>query len=234
MPARLAAPDPSVHRVIDGPRRLLPAAKLALGAVTDCLLRNVTVSARPCPRPVGLFTCCRVLMASGASVLALALAACGSGSPSASGVAHLGTTPTTGPSAFGAPSPLAYSKCMRANGVPSFPDPPSPSAQGQFEAQAGPGGAPDPSSPAFQRASEVCQKYAQGAPTAAQQPKMETQALEFSRCMRAHGLPNFPDPKFGGSGAGFFIRLGGPGDGVNPQSPTFQAAHNACEKLLPR
>ena len=52
------------------------------------------------------------------------------------------------------------------------------------------------------------------------------QALKFAKCMRAHGLPNFPDPDVGPSpsGIGIAIRLGGPGSGVNPQSPTFCAA----------
>ncbi|MBV8429676.1 MAG: hypothetical protein JO244_00825 [Solirubrobacterales bacterium] len=49
--------------------------------------------------------------------------------------------------------------------------------------------------------------------------------IRFSDCMRAHGLANFPDP---GSGGGIQIP-----NGVNPQAPAFQAAQNACFKLLP-
>jgi hypothetical protein len=52
-------------------------------------------------------------------------------------------------------------------------------------------------------------------------------ALQFARCMRAHGVSNFPDP--GGSGG---IELA-PGSGLNPQSPAFEAAQNACNKYLP-
>ena len=45
--------------------------------------------------------------------------------------------------------------------------------------------------------------------------------------MRAHGVPNFPDPSGGG---GIHIQVG---SGIDPQSPAFQAAQTACAKLLP-
>lgn len=53
--------------------------------------------------------------------------------------------------------------------------------------------------------------------------------LNFSKCMRAHGLSNFPDPS-GGGGGGIQIPLG---SGLNPSSPVFQAAQKACGKDLP-
>lgn len=52
-----------------------------------------------------------------------------------------------------------------------------------------------------------------------------TQSLKFSDCMRAHGVSNFPDPSAGGG-----ISLG---PGLNPQSPSFQAAQKACSKYQP-
>jgi hypothetical protein len=51
--------------------------------------------------------------------------------------------------------------------------------------------------------------------------------IAFSKCMRAHGVTNFPDP----SGAGGGLNL--EGTGINPQSPSFRAAHAVCFKLLP-
>ena len=45
--------------------------------------------------------------------------------------------------------------------------------------------------------------------------------------MRAHRVPNFPDPTSAGGGVQFF------GTGINTQSPAFQSAQNACQKLLP-
>jgi hypothetical protein len=53
-----------------------------------------------------------------------------------------------------------------------------------------------------------------------------TQLLTFSKCMRSHGLPSFPDP----NGQGIHI---GPGSGINPSSPAFRAARSVCGKLLP-
>lgn len=46
--------------------------------------------------------------------------------------------------------------------------------------------------------------------------------------MRAHGVPNFPDPLSSGGGIRFNV-----GSGMNPRSPAFQSAQNACAKLLP-
>jgi hypothetical protein len=57
------------------------------------------------------------------------------------------------------------------------------------------------------------------------------QALQFSKCMRSHGVPNFPDPT-PGSGGGVQLSIG-PSSGVNPQSPAFKSAQQSCQKLLP-
>jgi hypothetical protein len=50
--------------------------------------------------------------------------------------------------------------------------------------------------------------------------------IAFSKCMRKHGVPNFPDPSAGGG-----LNIGG--TGINPQAPSFTAAQTACRKLLP-
>ncbi len=47
--------------------------------------------------------------------------------------------------------------------------------------------------------------------------------------MRAHGISDFPDPS---SGGGIQIS-GGPNGDLNPSSPTFVAAQNACQKYSP-
>jgi hypothetical protein len=60
--------------------------------------------------------------------------------------------------------------------------------------------------------------------------KSYSQALAFSRCMREHGVSNFPDPK--SSGGGVQLTLGA-GSGVKPGSPAFQSAQSACRHLLP-
>jgi hypothetical protein len=56
-------------------------------------------------------------------------------------------------------------------------------------------------------------------------------AYAFSRCMRSHGLPNFPDPKVSvGQGHASV------GIAVNPSetsSPKFNSAQKACQGILP-
>jgi hypothetical protein len=47
--------------------------------------------------------------------------------------------------------------------------------------------------------------------------------LAFARCMRAHGMKDYPDP---GSG-------GGSGSDLDPYDPTFEAAYQSCRSLLP-
>ncbi len=62
-----------------------------------------------------------------------------------------------------------------------------------------------------------------------------SEGVAFSRCMRAHGLPNFPDPNTGGgfqlSSNGKFKILIGPRGPNEP--PAFQAAQSACQNLFP-
>lgn len=52
-------------------------------------------------------------------------------------------------------------------------------------------------------------------------------SLEFSQCMRSHGVSNFPDP-----GADGTLDLT-PSSGINPRSPAFQAAQQACKQYEP-
>jgi hypothetical protein len=59
------------------------------------------------------------------------------------------------------------------------------------------------------------------------QTQLQEDALKYARCMRANGVPNFPDPNPGG---GFLFHTG---SGVDPSSPAFQAARAKCQKLLP-
>jgi hypothetical protein len=51
-------------------------------------------------------------------------------------------------------------------------------------------------------------------------------ALAYSKCMRTHGVSNWPDPVETPSG-GYGFRT----DGVDPKSPAFQSALDACKAL---
>lgn len=126
---------------------------------------------------------------------------------------------------------LKLSECMRANGVPNFPD---PNGQGAIQ-----GSGIDPNSREFQNAQQKCAKDlggGLGTPTPAQIAKQEAAALAYSKCMRSHGVSDFPDPQFG-AGGGIRIRFhakGGTGvSDLDPNSPVFQRARATCSPLLP-
>jgi hypothetical protein len=53
------------------------------------------------------------------------------------------------------------------------------------------------------------------------------QALAASQCMRAHGVPNFPDPSFGPRGG---IK-GAASAGINHDAPAFIQANQECNNI---
>ncbi len=162
----------------------------------------------------------------------LLIAACGSSSPGSS----TGTT-----ARVTAGSGIAFAACMRANGVPNFPDP-TASAGGGIQIQAsqrnGSGatmtvnGVPV-SAPAFRAAMTKCNSklpsHAGQIPIAS----LRSNALAMAKCMRAHGVPNFPDPQVSASGGGVAVRISA-GSGVDPSSPAFQKAQTICMPLMRR
>jgi hypothetical protein len=170
-----------------------------------------------------------------ASALFLSILAgsCGGGS-SGPRVADLGGTTASTPSAAGSPQEskqagdaLEYSRCMRAHGLPDFPD---PSANGGINLSDQPGSDLNPNSTAFQAAARSCASIQGfGAPSAARQRQYIAEMLPFARCVRAQGLPNFPDPSTLGSpyqGIGFLI------DRNSRHSPVLQAAIKACQDVV--
>lgn len=55
----------------------------------------------------------------------------------------------------------------------------------------------------------------------------------YARCMRSHGILDFPDPTPGPHGGGGFNIKAGPGSDLNQNLPKYQAANQACQVLLP-
>jgi hypothetical protein len=161
-----------------------------------------------------------VLAAAALAWTAMLTAACGSGGSSGAGTA----AGSPGGGARG--SALAYSRCMRAHGITRFPDPDS---QGGISVTGGPGTSLDPNSPQFKAADQACRKLMPGANLSpAQQAANEARALRYSQCMRAHGIPDFPDPN--GQG-GIAIRLK-PGSDLDPNNPVFKSADSACKHFM--
>jgi hypothetical protein len=166
--------------------------------------------------------------------LALPLAACGSSNPSTTSASATSSKAEHG---------IALANCMRANGVPNFPDPSSTSGGGiQIQQSARSGSGPSTevngvpvNGPAFQSAMQKCHSYLPngGHPPPGGLAAARQKALKFAACMRSHGVPNFPDPRVSsGPGGGIGIRIGAPGSGLDPNSPAFKSAQQACGTFI--
>jgi hypothetical protein len=162
---------------------------------------------------------------------AVAVAGCGSGGSSAQASGGTTTKP-------GVDQVVKFADCMRAHGVPSFPDPTS----GGPIRIGGPGSGIDSRSPAFQAALRACRKLQPGG--GGPKPMSESQklaAIAFARCVRKHGVPDFPDPSnasaAGPSPGHLVVDLRGMtfalGPGLDPRSPAFTRAAAACGLPLP-
>ncbi|HSR83269.1 MAG TPA: hypothetical protein VLM11_03705 [Streptosporangiaceae bacterium] len=117
---------------------------------------------------------------------------------------------------------LAFSRCVRAHGVPNFPDPDSSgdlskAAMRQLGISAS----------RLRAAINPCQNLLPGgpAPLSAQQ---QHDYLTAAACMRSHGITNFPDPTFSGGGVHFLIP-----SGTDVSSARFTQARQTCSRLIP-
>ncbi|MBV8218137.1 MAG: hypothetical protein JO325_06725 [Solirubrobacterales bacterium] len=161
----------------------------------------------------------------------IAVAGCGSSSSSSYNAGSTGPKDTAASDSQG----LKFAQCMRSHGVPNFPDPSGGALN--LRVQQSPNGTNvngvQVNGPAFQSAMNACRSYLPngGHPTAAQAAQAKTKALAMARCMRSHGVPNFPDPTFqNGPGGGIGVRIGGAG--INPNSPAFEAAAKDCGSIF--
>jgi hypothetical protein len=145
------------------------------------------------------------------------VAGCGGGG-SNSGVANVSTSSTASSHSSSSSTydqALAYANCVRTHGVPLWPDPDS---SGRFDKSKLTPRQLGVSSSKAGAAAHACRTLL---PTysATQQSQVLTQALTFSRCMRAHGSTNFPDPESNGA-----IRI----PHAMENSPVYLAALHFC------
>ena len=133
-----------------------------------------------CRRPL-ILAPAAVVMAAAFSLLAVACG--GGGSAGVASVASSTTAATTTTQSRG----VAFPRCMRANGVPNFPDDGKPTPQQLGVSQ-----------PQFNTAVSACQHLLPHGgvvqETAQQQRIRLADELSFARCMRSHGVGRFPDP----------------------------------------
>jgi hypothetical protein len=121
---------------------------------------------------------------------------------------------------------LKFSECMRAEGVPEFPDPQQADGGVRMDA-----GEVDTNSPEFQSAMEACrdkapQAQGQGQGGEALDP---TKVAAWAECIRKNGVPNFPDPEINGGQ----MALDFAGAGLRMSDPAFQKARSACQDKWP-
>jgi hypothetical protein len=183
---------------------------------------------------------------SGLVALALLVAGCGDGAK-APPVAHLGSSTTSSaPSSSSSAGPgggsassaspdsqaVAYSACMRAHGVPNFPDPQISSSGSEVKVAVRVTPAIT-GNPQFKSAQQACGKLLPGGGPGSGSshqisPREQSQYLKAAACIRTHGIPNFPDPTF--SGGGVHVPKS---TGINLHSPQVRAAEEACQSLIP-
>jgi hypothetical protein len=159
------------------------------------------------------------------AAFALLAAGCGGGG-SAAGIASV-TTSTTAAKTTTAPATglVAYSQCMRTNGVPNFPDP-QHFVGGNVkltihQAQS--------SSPHFQSANSVCNHLLPPNRGGSQQTEQQKRTqladeLSFAKCMRSHGVSHFPDPTAAGELSVASVQA----QGVDVHSPQVLRVVTAC------
>lgn len=154
-------------------------------------------------------------------VTAVTLAASACGGSSGAKVAQVGTTGGANhPRPHG---PQAFSVCMRSHGVPTFPDPDS---SGTIQVPS----SIDDRLPTVRAAYRACHSLAPAAGSlTGQGPVMQQdQLLAFAKCMRSHGVPNFPDPQV----ANGTLHIGATHGQIDPSSPIVTAAMAACRSTL--
>jgi hypothetical protein len=154
-----------------------------------------------------------------AAALALLVAACsGSGSGGSSNAVA-----STNSQA------LAYSHCMRSHGLRHFPD---PSSNGQIpKTSAQQLGVSDSQ---FQAAQTACRPSANqaGPPTQAGLLQAWSNTRKFARCMRSHGVSNWPDPTGDPEHHPERPTFNLQPVGIDPNSPQINTNIHECEPLL--
>jgi hypothetical protein len=159
-----------------------------------------------------------------ACAAALTLAACGGSDPSPADA-----------QAKAEQAQLKFARCMRSHGV-NMPDPTPGTGKGPSLQRVGGPGKPDISPQVFRRADAACRKYIEAAApklSPAQLAEIRDHALEFAHCMRQHGV-DMADPQVTNGGIRMSIRGGGGKGRLNPDSPAFRDAQEACKAFEPK
>lgn len=125
---------------------------------------------------------------------------------------------------------VAYAKCMREHGVSDFPDPEQDSGGGVKLVVPK---SVDQSSPTFKSAQSACQDLLYQGDTgdgAGSRAFDATKVAAWAKCIREHGLPNFPDPEVNED----TIVIDADAAGLSGRDdPKFSKATEACYSIRP-
>lgn len=156
------------------------------------------------------------MIISALAVLSLGLAACGGGD---------GGGPSKSDQAKFEEAALKHAKCLREHGI----DAPDPKPGGGFEVRGRPG-----DEGRLERAEKDCKHFLDDVPppkaSKQQQAEMADQALAHSRCIRAHGVPKFPDPQIDAEGR-MTMKIT---PDIAPDNATLRRAEEACRSTQPQ
>jgi hypothetical protein len=134
-----------------------------------------------------------------------------------------GATTTTGGQQAAAAVLQEFVRCARANGMPNLPDPQIDS-NGQVSI---PPGTPEPPKSVERACRSIWERLPASASGDTERPPADMQALlRYARCMRQHGMADFPDPQADG-------RFPLPQSLRGGKTPSFLRANQACRQLNP-
>jgi hypothetical protein len=117
---------------------------------------------------------------------------------------------------------IKFAQCMREHGV-DMPDP-EINDDGSMGVMIGGGEDGPVDKSKLDAANQACRAYApNGGEHRPPDPAMQEKMRALAKCMRANGVPNFPDPSADG---GIAIQQD---SGIDPMDPQFQATQKKCQ-----
>lgn len=170
--------------------------------------------------------CCRrsLILASVVAVAASSLLAAGCSGGGSRGVARVASS-TNAATTTTHNGLVAFSRCMRSNGMPSFPDPRRVGGRSlKLTVQRLAAG-----NPRFQAAERTCRDLLPNGGSGSQETGQQTRTqladeLSFAKCMRSHGVTRFPDPS---AQAGLTVEMVR-AQGIDLHSPEVLRVVQAC------
>jgi hypothetical protein len=164
------------------------------------------------------------------AAIVLLVAACTSSS-AGSRVASVGSSSAGRSSAPGGSAsigPLAFAQCMRAHGIPNYPDPDSNGSISKETAQQ-----LGVSDFQYHTAETACARLLpnseHGGLTEAEIQEAWNGTRNFAQCMRSRGVPSWPDPLDGGDGSPVFYLQ----NKIDANAPQIVTTIHACQHLIP-